>query len=110
MSVGLRPQVQSTPINFAASGDNTLIAAVAGKLITVVGLFLVVAGATNLTFKDGTGGTALTGTIPMLANGAMTLDEKPEFDYFQTSNVANNFVLNSSVAVQVSGRIYFVQW
>lgn len=110
MSVGLRPQVQSAVINFATSGDNTLIAAVAGKTITVVSLFLVVAGATNLTFKDGTGGTALTGAISMSANGSISFDEKDNFDYFSTSNVANNFVLNSSNAVQVSGRIYFVQF
>ena len=103
--------VQLAAVNFSASGDNTLVAAVAGKLIQLVRIFVVVAAATNLTFKDGTGGTALSGPIPMAANGSITLDIAPvtDFPWYSTSNVANNLVLNSSAAVQVSGTIWYSQ-
>ncbi len=41
MSVGLRNQVKSAAISVSSIGDNTIVAAVAGKLITVVALLLL---------------------------------------------------------------------
>lgn len=103
-------QTKVVVVNFSASGDNTLVAAAAGQLINVVRLFLVVGGATNLTFKDGTGGTALSGPIPMTANGSITLDiPTVSIPWFSTSNPVNNLVLNSSAAVQVSGTLWYTQ-
>ena len=94
-----------TPINFALSGDNVVIAPVASKAIYVYKYFLVVSAATNLTFKDNS--TALTGPIPLAANEAMvfTFDTRPWF----TTAQGDELLINISTGVQVSGRIYYLQ-
>jgi hypothetical protein len=101
--------IQQAVVSFSASGDNTLVAAVAKQTIQMVGILLVVGGATNLTFKDGTAGTARSGALPMTANGALVLDPNQNNLWYQTSSGSNNLVLNSSNAVQVSGTVYFKQ-
>lgn len=93
----------SAPITFASSGNNTLIALSATKRIMVHRLWLVVAGATALTFKNGS--TELSGAVPMLSNGGMTFDITGE-PWFEV-DIGNAFILNSSNAVQVSGSVYY---
>jgi hypothetical protein len=101
-----RSACKSAVINFSASGDNTVISAVSGAPINVYGLFFTVAGATNITFKDGT--TALSGAVVFTSNGsAMTLQINDE-PYFQCQP-GDTFVMNNSNAVQVSGTIYYTQ-
>ena len=93
-------------INFVASGDNTLVAGVAGQIITVYQIFFVVSAAATLTFKDGA--TALTGAMSFTANGSLTFafDTSP---WFSTSP-GNSFVLTqTTTTAQVSGRIYYSQ-
>lgn len=97
------PQLQSAVISFASASDNEIIAAVTGKRILVHRLFLVCAGTTNLTFKRGT--TALSGAIPMAANGGITFDITGE-PWF-TTGIAENFVITSSGSAQVSGTVYY---
>lgn len=109
MAVGLRGQVKQAVVSFTTTGDNTIVAAVAGKLITVVALLLVSTGATNITVKDGTAGTALSGAMPLSAGIPLFLEERSDFDYYSTSNVANNLVLNQSGAVQISGTVWYIQ-
>jgi hypothetical protein len=98
-------QFAAASVNFAASGDNTIIAGVAGKSIKVYRLMLVTAGATNLEFKDNT--TALSGPIPCGTFGGVTLDN--DTDPWFTCASGDSLVLNSSQAVQVGGMIYYVQ-
>lgn len=115
MPIGLRAQVKTAAISVSASGDNTIVAAVAGKLITVVGLLLVNGAATgnNVIVKDGTGGTALTGAMPLGVAPSppfILSDNGPGgFDWFQTSNTANNLVLNLSAATLVTGAVWYIQ-
>ena len=93
-------------INFSTSGDNTVISAPASGGITVTGITFTVAGATNITFKNGT--TAQSGAIQFTAaGGALTLMEWDRGYYF--ADAGNNFVMNSSNAVQVSGTIWYTQ-
>ena len=101
------PIFSQTPITFSSTGDNALITAVAGKLIQVFQIFITSAGATNLTFKDGTGGTALTGAMSFTTNQQFSLlfDTTPHF----FASPGNAFVLNSSTGVQVSGVVWFTQ-
>jgi hypothetical protein len=84
-----------------------LVTAVAGKLVQVFQIFFTSAGATNLTFKDGTGGTALTGAMSFTTNQQFSLvyDTTPHF----FASPGNAFVLNSSTGVQISGVIWFTQ-
>lgn len=97
------PQLQSAVVSFASAADNEIIAAVAGKRILVHRLYLVCAGATNLTFKRGT--TALSGALPMSAGGGITFDISGE-PWF-TTGIAEAFNITSSGAFQVSGTVYF---
>ena len=56
---------QYAVIDDALSPDNTLVAAVSGKKIRVLGFFLVAAGAVTARFESDTGGTALTGQMTL---------------------------------------------
>jgi hypothetical protein len=100
MDLGL----SETPINFANTGDNTIITGTTGKAIYVYKYFLVVAAATSLTFKDGA--TVLTGLISLTANEAMvfTFDTRPWY----SCSSGNNFIINASNNTQVSGRAYYI--
>ncbi len=93
-------------INAAASGDNTIVAAVTAQTIRVMKIFLVVAQACTLTFKSGAG-TALTGAITLAAGGSFVLDLDGE-PWFTTGS-GSAFVINLSAAVQMSGRVYYTQ-
>ena len=58
-------------INCTGATTNELVAAVAGKQIRVLAFFVRAAGATVLTFKSAA--TAITGAIPLIANGDLAL-------------------------------------
>src|SRR5712692_2858354 len=92
-------------VNFSGSGDQTIVTGVAGQTIRIMRVLLNTGAATNLTFKDGT--TALTGAMAFAANGGLVLDDSDEPWYIAADG--NNFVINSSAAVQVSGTIWFTQ-
>lgn len=99
----LTPGTQ-TKIDFALTGDNTVVAAVTGKPIRIIAMVIVVSADTAITMKDGTG-TALTGAMSLLANGAVVLDPAT-MPWFVTS-AGNGFVINQSGTAQISGRIYY---
>jgi hypothetical protein len=90
-------------INFASSGDNTVIGSYGGP-VKVYKLFLVAATATTITFKSGAS-VSLTGAITLNSGGSVVLDvsDTPWF----TTQKNDAFVINSSVASQISGRAYF---
>lgn len=96
-------QIFSAPVSFSGSGQNALVAGVPGGAISIVKILLVVAGATNITFQDGS--TNLSGAMPISANGSFVLD----LDLFgwYLSSIGNPINLNSSNAVQVSGTVYY---
>lgn len=93
-------------LNFNSSGDNSAIAASTGKTIKVWKIWFTVAGAVNITFKDGTGGTALSGATVLTQNGSsMTLyyDGSPHW----VTSPGNAFVMNLSSGVAVTGQVYY---
>lgn len=95
----------SASISAAASGDNTLISGTSAQTIRVFRMFLVTAAAVGIKFRDGTGGTDLTGVMSFAANGGFVFEFSGE-PWFVTST-ANGFVMNLDTAIQVSGRIYY---
>lgn len=107
MSVGLRGQVKSAAISFTTTGDNTIVAAVAAKEITVVGLLLVSTAPTNITVKDGA--NLLSGAMPLAAGIPLVLPVDPTVDWYQTTAAANALILNQSGAVQISGTVWYIQ-
>jgi hypothetical protein len=90
------------PINVAASGDNTLLAAQgAGNKIRVHQLFLMADAPVLARLESGAGGTALTGHEPLIANTGFVLPYSP-VGWFETA--ANTlFNLELSAAVNVDG-------
>ena len=93
-------------INASSSGDNTIVSGTASQTVRVHRLFLVVAAACTLKFKDGAG-TDLTGAMTLNAGGAIMLDLSTD-PWFVTSS-GNGFVINLSAAVQCSGRVYYTK-
>lgn len=98
--------VASSPISAALLGNNTLIAAQAGKSIFVLSYELVVAGAVTIDFQSGASGTSLSGVQSLPANGIKVLPHNPTTWF----NTAVGALLNLSLggAVQVSGSIQWV--
>jgi len=98
-----RKTVTSAKIDFAGLGDNTIVAGVAGQKIKITGLVFTVGGETNITLKDGA--TEITG--PMDFGGTNEprgiVDTQGFLSYELTEGAA--FVINSSLAVQVSGYV-----
>lgn len=96
--------LSSAIINFNTSGNNTVITGIPANTIRIFKIFLMANGVTELTVKDGT--TALTGPM-LLTNGSLTLDLDSE-PWFVTS-AGEHFIIGSSQAVQISGRVYYTQ-
>ena len=101
---------QFAAITFSGSGDNAVITGLASQgtgmtppSFKIWALGLVLGGTTNITFKDGT--TAITGAMPMLANGSFLL--APATDAWFVLSPGKNFTINSSASVQVSGWVAY---
>lgn len=104
-ALALQNPLSGALISFATSGDNNIVAGVTAKVIKAYRLYIVVGGATNITIKDGS--TALTGAMPFASNGSLVLDFSGIPWY--TTSAGNALVINSSAAVQVSGRVEYTQ-
>lgn len=101
---------QLTPL-FAAiaassSGDNTIVAAVAGKVIRVIAGWWVSAGTVTTRWEDGAGGTALSGQAALIANTGVVLPFNPVGWFETSSNTLLNLELSG--AVSVAGSITYV--
>lgn len=80
-------------IDDEVDGNNTIVAATAGKKIRVLAAVLVSAGTTTVQFQSGAGGTALTGAMTLAVNSGFTLPFNP-VGWFETAagsllNLAN---------------------
>lgn len=99
--------LSSAQINAASSGQNTLLSGTALQTIRVFKFFMVNSTSTdvNVKFRDGAA-TDLHPAILLRANGgSFTLDFDGE-PWFVTT-AGNDFTINLSAAVQVSGRFYY---
>lgn len=97
---------QFAAIAAASSGDNTLVAAVAGKKIRVLGFFMVAAGTVTARFESAAGGAALTGQMPLAANTTVGPGYNP-LGWFET--VAGQLLnLELSGATAVAGAVTYV--
>lgn len=101
-------EVQYASVDVATLGDNTLVAAVTGKRIRVVALFLVASGGANtLRFESGAGGTALSGQFNLAANGQLVLPFNTA-GWLQTAAAAL-LNLELSAATSVDGALAYVE-
>jgi len=100
--------VKRVAISGNTSGDNTLVAAVTGKRIKVLGMVVVATGDVDFRLESGAGGTALTGIIEMAAagNGFVLPMTFPGYHWVETAaGAALNVEL--SAGVQVSGALVY---
>jgi hypothetical protein len=98
------------PVSFNASGDNTIVAAVTGKVINIQRLFLVNGDGsttTQITFKDSTP-TSFSGAFPLIPAGSFTGDSEGGAPLF-TTGTDKGFIVNSSAAVQISGTVWYTE-
>ena len=95
----------SVDLDFAASGDNTVIAAVTGRPIRVWRMMVIANAAVNVVWKHGS--TAFNGHAwPITAQGSgwvLDMDNEP---WFSTAP-GEAFVMNLSGAVQMFGKIFY---
>ncbi|OHB67561.1 MAG: hypothetical protein A2V70_08435 [Planctomycetes bacterium RBG_13_63_9] len=103
-------------ISCAASGDNTLVAAVSGKRIRVLSIALIATDAVEVYFKSA-GGTAIfadgTSPVPLDKAGAsgpagMVLNFNP-VGWLQTDVADEALEVNLSAAVGVCGALTYVE-
>lgn len=97
---------QFAVINVSSSGDNTIVALVASKVIRVLSYVIVADAAVAVKFTSGLAGTALTGAMALAANGGIAAPFSP-VGHFQTgSGVA--LVLNLGAAIGARGHLTYV--
>lgn len=96
---------QYVVIDEASSGDNTLVAAVTGKKIRVLGYVLVGAGNVTARFESGAGGTALTGQMT-LSSSSRVASACIAGGCFETAKGAL-LNLELSAAVSVDGHLTY---
>jgi hypothetical protein len=93
-----------------AAADNTLVAAVAGKKIRVLSLFLVASGGAQnpgVRFESGTGGTALTGVVDLAVDGQLVLPYNAQ-GWFETA-VGALLNLELGALTLVAGGLSYVE-
>ncbi|TKJ24798.1 MAG: hypothetical protein CEE41_05155 [Hadesarchaea archaeon B3_Hades] len=98
-----RKTVTSAIIDFATSGDHTIVSGVAGQKIKITSLVFTVAGETNITLMDG----AVAFTGPMDFGGENEPRGMVDTQGFLPYELSEEqpFVINSSAAVQISGYV-----
>lgn len=98
--------VKYAVVSTATLGDNTVVAAVAGKRIAVESYALVVSGAVSVKWKSGAA-TDLSGAMALAANGGLApAGAGPDSSLLATA-AGGALVLNLSAAVQVSGHVAY---
>lgn len=105
----IQPAILRAAVNISSSGDNTIIAAVAGQKVKMLGGMLIANGDVNVTIKSGAG-TNLSGAIPLAAkgNGFVIPISLAGYHLFETA-VGAALVFNLSGAVAVTGAIAYLQ-
>jgi hypothetical protein len=97
--------IKRAVIDHAASGDNTIVAAVTGKRIRVYDLVLVSGGTMTVRFESGAGGTALTGQMTTATGTGFAPGFNP-VGHFETAEGAL-LNLELSAATTVDGWIVY---
>ena len=98
--------VQYAPIDASASGNTTVVAAVAGKSIYIISMEFLCAGAVTVEWQSGAGGTVICKGQSFPASGGKVLPFNPAGWGATAAGALLN--VNLSGAVQVSGSIQYV--
>jgi hypothetical protein len=99
--------IKYAAIAAAASGDNELVAAVAGKKIRVLSLLLVVPSNLVIAFESDASGTALTGDMELGEKKPLVLPFNPE-GWFETV-AGESLNLELAGATATAGCLSYVE-
>jgi hypothetical protein len=92
-------------ISVNTSGDNTLVAAVAGQTTRVYAIRFIAKGAVDVSIKNGAG--TILEVFPLQTGGAINLDLRDRPYYKTSANTA--LIIGLSAAVQVEGLVEYVR-
>ena len=98
--------VQYAPIDASASGNTTVVAAVAGKSIYIISMEFLCTGAVTVEWQSNAGGTVICKGQSFPANGGKVLPFNP--GGWGATAIGQLLNVNLSAAVQVSGSIQYV--
>jgi len=103
------PEIKSAAVNCGALGDNTIVAAVAGKRIAVLGCCVIATGTVNIAWWDGPSatGTQKTGDVNLQAREGYVLPIGGPASYWWIGTTNTALVLNLSAAVNVDGIVTY---
>jgi hypothetical protein len=95
-------------INIVAAGENELIVADPGQIISLRGIVLTVSGETTITFKSGT--NPLSGPLHFHDGGGIALDRRSSgtLSWFDTAP-GESLVLSQSSPVSIGGWIDYAK-
>ena len=100
-------QIKYSTISGNTSGDNTVVAAVTGKKIRVLSLYVITTDAATVAFESGASGTALTGDVPCAANGGFVLPFNSGGWFETAASALLNMELNA--VSQTSGALSYIE-
>ncbi len=101
-------EIKYAVINIAGSGDNTIVAAVAGKKILMLSCVIISGGDVNVRFEDGaSSGTFLSGEMPLTANSGFQAAFNEGGWFIGSTNTLLNIELSG--AVSVDGMLTYVE-
>jgi hypothetical protein len=92
------------PINVNTSGSNSIVAAVTGKSIRVLGYVMVADAAVTATWLQGV--TAISGVMSLAANGGVAAPFSPVGHFQTAAGAALNLSLGGAVGVR--GHLVYV--
>lgn len=98
--------IQYAPINASASGNTTVVAAVAGKSIYIISMEFLCAGAVTVEWQSGAGGAVISKGQSFPLNGGKVLPFNP--GAWGNTAVGALLNINLSAAVQVAGSLQYV--
>lgn len=90
--------IKHAVIDHAASGDNTIVAAVAGKSIHVLSCTLISAGDMTIRFESGASGTALTGQMTVTSASGFKADHNPAGHFWTAKGELLNLELSAGTS------------
>lgn len=96
----------NVPLSTSSSGDNTVVAAIAGAKIRVLAAAVVSTLANVVTFKSGAS-TSISGAFPLGANGGIVLPFN-EHGWFETAT-GEALVLNMGTATATGVQVQYIR-
>ncbi len=103
--VALTPKFAA--IAASSNGNNTLVSAVSGKKIRVLGVYLISNGTVNAKMQSGASGTDLTGLAYLVANAGYVLPLS-QVGWYETA-AGSLLNLNLSSGVAVGGSLIYLE-